>query len=187
MENNEIYQKISDFLKGVATNLNCDVEIEVEEREEGVFFTIVGKDASRLIGHRGESLDALQTMATALAEDNDVKRIYVDAENYRDKRRSTLTKLALRLAEKAHKTGRKQSLEPMNPYERRIIHFALAESEYAETVSEGEGKERHVVIVPKNYTEPVAVSSSIEIQYGKSDFSRTGFGKTRSFGKKRRF
>ncbi len=184
MENNENYKKISDFIKDIAEKLNCDIELDVEEKEDGVFFTITGKDSAKLIGYRGECLDALQTMATMLVEDEE-KRIYVDAENYREKRKQTLIALAERLAQKAYKTRRRQSLEPMNPYERRIIHFALAESEYAETVSEGEGKNRHIVIIPKNYVEK---EESVEIKYGKSDFSQKGFGKTRTFGdKKRRF
>ena len=77
------------------------------------------------------------------------KKVLVNCENYREKRRETLTALAHRLAEKAHRTCRKIELEPMNPFERRVIHSALVDSEIAETVSEGEDINRHVVIIPK--------------------------------------
>ena len=82
-------------------------------------------------------------------EKSDIKKVVVDSENYREKRRETLTALAHRLAEKAQRTCRKIELEPMNPFERRVIHSALADSEIADTVSEGEDVNRHVVIIPK--------------------------------------
>ncbi len=179
--------KIADFLEGVIEKLGCDVVVEKQEKEDGVFYMLKGKDAHRVIGYRGEALDALQNMASLLDEDEE-KRVYVDAENYREKRKEVLTKLAKRLAFKAHKTRKRQALEPMNPYERRVIHCALQNSDIAETISEGEGKDRHIVVVPKNERTSDSQLENTPIAYGKSDFSQKGFAKTRSFGgKKRRF
>ena len=96
-------------------------------------------------------LDALQFLTRTCLNQRkpSAGKITVDCENYRGRRRDTLVSLAERLAEKAHRTRRKVSLEPMNPFERRIIHSALADSEIAETRSEGEEPARYVVIIPK--------------------------------------
>lgn len=165
-----------------------EIAVSSSANDDGIVFNVSGADAAKAIGYRGEVLDALQYLATSLFDgEEDVPRIYVDAEGYREKRRRVLTKLAERLAYKAYKSGRRQALEPMNPYERRIIHFALQDSEYAETISEGEGRNRHIVVVPKN--SPISTENeeiSAEIRYGYSDFSKKGPGKTRSFGGKRR-
>ena len=103
------------------------------------------------LGETLNTLDAIQYLVLTYLnqEKSEFKKVVVDSENYREKRRETLTALALRLAEKAHRTARKIELEPMNPFERRVIHSALADSEIASTVSEGEESNRHVVIVPK--------------------------------------
>ncbi len=184
----QINDKITAFLEGVVSKLNLDASVEMEETAEGTYYKIVGKDAHKVIGYRGEALDALQSMASLLVDEEEGKRVYVDAENYRQKRKDVLTKLAHRLAYKAHKTKRRQALEPMNPYERRVIHCALQDSDIAETVSEGEGKDRHIVVVPKNEGNADKAIEDTPISYGKSTFSQKGFAKTRSFGgKKRRF
>ena len=123
----------------------------VDGAEGEIVIEIDGEDSGAAIGYRGEVLDAIQFLARTYL--NKVKpsagKLAVDCENYRNKRRDTLVALAGRLAEKAHRTRRKVSLEPMNPFERRIIHSALADSEIAETVSEGEEPSRYVVIIPK--------------------------------------
>ena len=123
----------------------------VESNEGEIVIDIDGEDSGAAIGYRGEVLDAIQFLARTYL--NQVKpaagKLTVDCENYRNKRRDTLIALANRLAEKAYRTRRKVSLEPMNPFERRIIHSALADSEIAETVSEGEEPARYVVIIPK--------------------------------------
>ena len=190
MDKAAIEKRVNDFLTEALNKLGISaVTVASEETADGLVFSITGEDAAKAIGYRGEVLDALQYLATSLfdGEEGDLPRIYVDAESYREKRKRVLTKLAERLAYKAYKSGRRQALEPMNPYERRIIHFALQDSEYAETVSEGEGRNRHIVVVPKN--QPVKAETddgSMEIRYGHSDFARKGPGKTRSFGGKRR-
>lgn len=189
MDKEMIEKKVEEFIAGTLENLGLtDYNVSCEENSEGLVFSISGEDAAKAIGYRGETLDAIQYLATSLFDGEDgVPRIYVDAESYRDKRKKILTKLAERLAYKAYKTGKRQALEPMNPYERRIIHFALQDSEYAETVSEGEGRERHIVVVPKNSPKAQETEETgTEIRYGYSDFAKKGPGKTRSFGGKRR-
>ena len=103
------------------------------------------------IGYRGEALDAFQYLALTFLNEQkcDFKKVVVDCENYREKRRETLTALALKLAQKALRLQRKIALEPMNPFERRIIHSALADSDIAETTSDGEEPNRYIVIIPK--------------------------------------
>lgn len=189
MDKEVIQQRVAEFLNGTLGNLGlAEFNVSCEETAEGLVFSISGEDAAKAIGYRGETLDAIQYLATSMFDGEDgVPRIYVDAEAYRDKRKKVLTRLAERLAYKAYKTGRKQTLEPMNPYERRIIHFALQDSEYAETVSEGEGRDRHIVVVPKNSPKTQEKEETgVEIRYGYSDFAKKGPGKTRSFGGKRR-
>ena len=112
---------------------------------------ISGEDSGTAIGYRGEALDAIQLLTRTYLNQEKLGtgKVVVDCENYRAKRRETLVALAGRLAEKAYRTRRKVALEPMNPFERRIIHSALIDSEIAETHSEGEDSARHVVIVPK--------------------------------------
>ncbi len=123
----------------------------VKESTEGPVIEISGEDSGAVIGYRGEVLDAIQLLARTHL--NQVKpsaeKLVVDCENYREKRRETLIALAKRLAEKAYRTRRQVKLEPMNPYERRIIHSALADSDIAQTTSMGEEPTRYVVIIPK--------------------------------------
>ena len=103
-------------------------------------------------------LDAIQTLAGAVANTGreKYKRVVVDCENYRESRESTLTKLAENLAQKAIRLGKKIKLEPMNPYERRIIHAALSEREGVSTQSEGKEPNRYIVVIPDNVEDPDA-------------------------------
>ena len=140
-----------DFVNGVLAAMNIKARGKAEERDGEIVVDIEGEDGGSAIGYRGEVLDAIQFLTRTYVgqERNGSAKIVVDCENYRAKRRETLVALANRLAEKAYRTRRKVVLEPMNPFERRIIHGALVDSEIAETHSEGEDAERHVVIVPK--------------------------------------
>ena len=140
-----------DFVNGVLAAMNIDAHAVAEERDGEIVVDIEGEGSGSAIGYRGEVLDAIQFLTRTYVgqERNGSAKIVVDCENYRAKRRDTLVALANRLAEKAYRTRRKVVLEPMNPFERRIIHGALVDSEIAETHSEGEDAERHVVIVPK--------------------------------------
>lgn len=146
-----IADKVEDFVNGILKRMELFSRAVVTEEENSLKITIAGEDSGAAIGFRGEVLDAIQYLVLTYlnSEKSDFKKVSVDCENYREKRRETLTALALRLAEKAHRTCRKIPLEPMNPFERRIIHSALVDSEIAETISEGEDSDRHVVIIPK--------------------------------------
>ncbi|MDE6060191.1 MAG: KH domain-containing protein, partial [Clostridia bacterium] len=122
----------------------------VTEENDVIYVKISGEDSGTVIGYRGETLDALQYLAMIFLNENkaEQKKAVVDCENYREKRKEALTALALRLAEKAVRLRRKIELEPMNPFERRVIHSALADGTIATTQSEGEDMSRHIVIIP---------------------------------------
>lgn len=139
------------FLKDVVGAMNLNgIEIEVEKNETSATFNIEGEDVGYIIGRRGETLDALQYLTSLVANhvDNSYFKITVNTGNYREKREKTLEILGRKLAFKAVKTGRKTSLEPMNPYERRIIHTSVQKVRGAISWSEGENASRHVVIGP---------------------------------------
>ena len=112
---------------------------------------IEGDDAALLIGRRGDTLDAVQYLCSLVANKNEKNytRITIDTENYRKKREAALTQLAKRMAGKVAKSGHEIKLEPMNPYERRILHYTLQSNPKVETVSEGEDPYRCVIIKPK--------------------------------------
>lgn len=140
-----------EFVNGVLEAMRISSRAKAEDVDGEIVLNIEGADSGAAIGYRGEVLDAIQFLTRTYInqEKNSSAKIVVDCENYRAKRRDTLVALANRLAEKAYRTRRKVALEPMNPFERRIIHSALVDSEIAETHSEGEESDRHVVIVPK--------------------------------------
>jgi spoIIIJ-associated protein len=138
-----------DYLKKILKGLGAEnLEVTVKEKEDGAELTLSGEDAHMVIGHHGETLSALTYLVGLVANhvQDGYYRITINTGNYREKREQTLQRLAKRMAEKALATGRKQSLEPMNPYERRIIHTAVQEVEGAISWSEGEDMSRHVVI-----------------------------------------
>lgn len=133
-----------------------DVTFTVKEEENGALISISGEDVGFIIGHRGETLDALQYLAGLVSNhvENSYYRVTLDIGNYREKRRETLEVLGRKIAAKAVRTGRNTSLEPMNPYERRIIHTAVQTVEGAKSWSEGEDLGRHVVIGPMEGERP---------------------------------
>ena len=139
------------FLESVFEKMNVDVDIEKYEDEDSVLFKISGKNSGIIIGRRGETLDALQYLTSLVVNKRSKRymRVTIDIENYRKKREETLARLARRLADKVVKYRRNISLEPMNPYERRIIHSTLQNNEYVETYSMGEDPNRKVVITLK--------------------------------------
>ncbi|MCM1306130.1 MAG: protein jag [Bacteroides sp.] len=142
--------KMAEFINGTLERMELKSRATVEEKDNTLYVRIEGEDSGAAIGYRGETLDAFQYLALTFLNEHkgECKKVVVDCENYREKRRETLTALALRLAEKSVRLCRKIELEPMNPFERRIIHSALAESELARTESVGEEQNRHIVIVP---------------------------------------
>ncbi len=140
------------FLQELTKLMGVDVTIDMGTDAEGnVFGYINGDTLGILIGRRGETLDAVQYLTSLKVNRGreGYTRVTLDTENYRAKREDTLIRLANRMANRALRTGRKVSLEPMNPYERRIIHYALQQTEGVTTHSEGEEPNRHVVITNK--------------------------------------
>lgn len=144
--------KAKKFLSDVFDKMNVDVNIDAVEDDDSIVLKITGKDSGIIIGRRGETLDALQYLTSlSINKDKDgYKRVTIDIENYRQKREETLVKLADRLAERVVKYRKNVTLEPMNPYERRIIHSSLQNNRYVETYSVGEEPNRKVVITLKH-------------------------------------
>ena len=141
-----------EFLAELTRLMGVDVTIDMGTDAEGnVYGFMQGDTLGILIGRRGETLDALQYLTSLKVNRgrDSYTRVTLDTENYRAKREDTLIRLANRMANRALRTGRKVSLEPMNPYERRIIHFALQQNEGVTTHSEGDEPNRHVVITHK--------------------------------------
>ncbi len=144
-----------DFLKEVfnAMNLTVVVDVKFDEVNNNMDIDLSGDDMGVLIGKRGQTLDSLQYLVS-LVVNKDVEnyiRVKVDTENYRQRRKETLENLAKNIAYKVKRTKRPVSLEPMNPYERRIIHSALQNDKYVTTHSEGDEPFRHVVVVLRRY------------------------------------
>mgnify|MGYP002509689462 FL=1 len=144
-----------DFLKDVfeAMNLTVVVDVKYDEANNSMDIDLNGDEMGVLIGKRGQTLDSLQYLVS-LVVNKDVEnyiRVKVDTENYRQRRKETLENLAKNISYKVKRTKRPVSLEPMNPYERRIIHSALQNDKYVTTHSEGDEPFRHVVVVLKRY------------------------------------
>lgn len=140
-----------DFLYEVLSKMNIEAEMEVEEDEESLLIRILGQDIGIIIGRRGETLDSLQYLTSLVVNKNRefYKRVTIDIENYRQKREETLIKLSERLADRVIKYKKNVTLEPMNPYERRVIHSTLQNHRQVETYSVGEEPNRKVVITMK--------------------------------------
>ena len=143
-------ERAVEFLNGLMDLLSVHAVARLEREEEKIEIEIDAENSHSVIGKRGATLDAIQSLAGAVANigRDDYKRVVVDCENYRMKREETLCRVAKKTADKAVRQGRKISLEPMSAYERRIIHAALAESEEVKTTSEGKEPRRFVVVVP---------------------------------------
>ena len=139
------------FLSGLFDILGEEVDISSKEEKDNLSIELSGSDMGLVIGKRGETLDALQHLTSLVVNrgDLDFVKVSLDTENYREKRVMALEKLALKLAGKVAKTGRNTSLEPMNAYERRIIHATLQDHDKVTTYSVGQGMKRKVVIALK--------------------------------------
>lgn len=164
-----------DFLAQIFDAMNMEVRIEAayNEEEKELSVTLEGDDMGILIGKRGQTLDSLQYLVSLIVNKNSdgYLRVKLDTENYREKRKKTLETLAKNIAYKVKRTKRPVSLEPMNPYERRIIHAALQNDKYVLTRSEGEEPFRHVVI---------ALKKEIPVKRERYDKGRSGsrYGKS---------
>jgi len=142
-----------EFLNEVfhAMNLAVVIDIKYDEDERTMDIDLSGDEMGVLIGKRGQTLDSLQYLVSLVVnkDNEDYIRVKVDTENYRQRRKDTLENLAKNISYKVKRTKRAVSLEPMNPYERRIIHSALQNDRYVTTHSEGEEPYRHVVVTIK--------------------------------------
>ncbi len=144
-------KKAYEFISGITRLMQVDVEIRMLEEEKQIFIDISGDTLGVLIGRRGDTLDAIQylTSLNVNKDKDEYIRVTIDVEHYRAKREDTLRKLANRMASRARKSGRRVVLEPMNPYERRVLHSALQDNPYVQTHSEGEEPYRRVIITLK--------------------------------------
>jgi spoIIIJ-associated protein len=138
-----------EFLSNVLGKMDIQGEVTVKLKQNSMFIDVSGDDMALLIGRRGQTLDSLQYLISLVVNKDreDYLRVILDTENYRQKRKDTLERLAYKLASKAKKIKKDISLEPMNPYERRIIHSALQNNKMVSTKSEGEEPYRKVIIV----------------------------------------
>ncbi len=139
------------FLEQVIKEMGITASVDIKLEEKTAYFNIKGENLAILIGKRGQTLNSLQYLTQLVANktSTDYVHIILDAENYREKRRETLTQLAVKLADKVVKTNKEFSLEPMPSFERKIIHSTLMEDERVQTYSVGTEPNRYVVIAPK--------------------------------------
>lgn len=144
-------ERVSKFLNDVCDAMEVDVDVVVKEDGEYLHADINGNEAGILIGHHGQTLDAMQYLLNLVAAkvEDEGPRVLLDVEGYRKRREETLVRLATRLAERVRRNGEPMVLEPMTAHERRVIHLALQEDPYVTTGSEGEDPFRRVVIQPK--------------------------------------
>lgn len=143
--------KIKQFLKDVFETMGMTVDVLINETDEEINIDLQGENMGVIIGRRGETLDALQYLTSIIANrgNENYKKVLLDTEDYRRKREETLVKLANRIAERVVTMKKSVTLEPMNPYERRIIHSSLQNNKNIETYSVGEEPYRKVVIALK--------------------------------------
>ncbi|ATD56141.1 RNA-binding cell elongation regulator Jag/EloR [Clostridium chauvoei] len=142
-----------DFLKKVLDSMAVKAEINIKEERDAIHIDLIGPKMGLIIGYRGETLDSLQYLVSLVVNkghDIPYKKVVLDTENYRQKREETLKRVANKTAYKVVKTKRTFKLEPMNPYERRIIHSTLQDNDLVCTYSEGEEPYRRVVVDIKN-------------------------------------
>ena len=150
------YDYIEEARKFIANILKCvglTAEISITEKDDAININLYGKKMGLIIGYGGETLDSIQYLLSLVVnKSHDIphKKVILDTENYRSKREETLKGVAIKSANRVIKTRKTLKLEPMNPYERRIIHFALQDNNLVNTYSEGEEPFRRIVIEPNN-------------------------------------
>ncbi len=173
------------FLEGLFSLLQLDATISGLSEGERIVITLETANSNALIGRRGEILDSLQCLAGAVANTGreEYKRVVVDCQDYREKREDTLKRLAEKVSSKAVAYGKKMRLEPMNPYERRIIHSTLAENPDVKTQSEGKEPNRYVVIIPNNLR-PYRKNDGRK-PYNKNNNGKKPYDKNRKYGDKK--
>ena len=146
-----VEDSIREFLGKVFDAMNLEVEIIINKEDNNYSVELKGADMGVLIGKRGQTLDSLQYLANLAVNKNSEEyvKVKIDTEDYRNRRKETLENLAKNIAYKVKRTKRPVSLEPMNPFERRVIHSALQNDRFVTTHSEGEEPYRHVVVTLK--------------------------------------
>lgn len=148
-----IEEIVKDFLKSVfhAMDMTVEIVVKINEEEKLIEVDLKGDDMGILIGKRGQTLDSLQYLTNLAVNKNSENyyKVKVDTEDYRKRRKDTLENLAKNIAYKVKRTRRPVALEPMNPFERRVIHSALQNDKFVVTHSEGEEPYRHVVVTLK--------------------------------------
>lgn len=147
---NEAIELATNFLSSVLAEMGTKASFEVDVKKDKVYLNILGEKMGMVIGKRGDTLDALQYLTNIVVNkgSNEYVKIMLDTENYRSRREETLRKVAYKFAKKAMQTKKSVILEPMNPYDRRIIHSALQDNHHVKTHSEGKEPFRRVVITP---------------------------------------
>lgn len=150
----DVDKVIREFLDNMfkAMNMQVNIDIKIDEEEGCINVELSGDEMGLLIGKRGQTLDSIQYLVSLVVNKENEKymRVKVDTEDYRQRRKETLESLAKNIAYKVKRSKRSVSLEPMNPYERRIIHSALQNDKFVTTRSEGEEPFRHVIVYLKN-------------------------------------
>ena len=156
------------FLNDVFSAMKLDVDVNMSKTDDGLDIDLKGDNMGIVIGKRGDTLDAIQYLTSLIVnhESDDYIKVSIDTENYREKRTESLIALSQRIAEKVIRIGKKFTLEPMNPYERRVIHANLQDNASVTTYSVGDEPYRKVVIAPKN-AKP----------YYKKSYNRGGYNK----------
>jgi len=168
----------SNFLEKIFNCMNIDASVDIlyDEDKAVLDINMKGNDMGVLIGKRGQTLDSLQYLTSLVVnkESTSYVKVKVDTENYRERRKDTLENLANNISRKVKRTRKPVSLEPMNPYERRIIHSALQNDRFVETHSEGDEPYRKIVITPKrNQRDYYRRNNSYKRHdYGKKDYKK---------------
>ncbi len=144
-------EKAKKFLLDLFSKMKVNADVSVEEKDDSILIKIEGEDIGIVIGRRGETLDSLQYLTSLVVNKSkeNYKRVVIDIDNYRQKREETLVKLANKLADRVMKYKKNITLEPMNPYERRVIHSSLQNHKYVQTYSVGDEPNRKVIITLK--------------------------------------
>jgi spoIIIJ-associated protein len=145
-------QLARETLEKILSLIPVEANVQTDRMEDNIVLNIVGDRSGLLIGRKGKTLDALQYIVTKIVNKALDKRInvIVDSENYRERRKDSITQLALKMGEKAKKIKKPVATNPLNPHDRRLVHLALQEDDDLETRSRGEGLLKKVVIIPKN-------------------------------------
>lgn len=149
--NEELEQAVCKFIEGTIEHMGYSCTAEVSSRKGSkIYFNVISDSSNIIIGRKGKNLDAIQVLANVFAGKTNVEyKIIVDSENYRVRHEEQIIKEAYRVAQQVKKSGRSRLLEPMNPYERRLVHTALNDVTGIETKSEGEGLIKQVRILVK--------------------------------------